>query len=214
MKNLDIFKTATILCIFLIGVTGKAQSHILDMATQDIPKNDLSSGQCYLKDVTHKLDNFLGTWEYTNGNEKFRIILTKTTKFHVQYPDIGLDLYQDGIDIQYQLLTNNQVTYTSPLVIHGTFRTTDGLILRGSLNDYGRITQTKHFAVTNQIAWQGGTPYRLGCIIEKIMVNLAQNEPEKISFKLYSKDTTGYSSAYQGMPTFSIPDDVVMVKVN
>ncbi len=179
------------------------------------PNAFFSSGQYYLKDVNNKLNNFLGTWEYTNGNQKFQIVLTKTTMYHVLKPAAQMNFYQDGIDIQYKLYTNNQLTYTSPLNASAVFRTIDGLKLEGGMYDYGRLSKAVTLPGTNKQVSVANKPLFAHCTIKKILVNLSNNEPEKISFDLTTFKMDGYDTeTYQGQPLFSIPNNIILVKVN
>ncbi len=82
-------KIIFLISILLIINFSNAQT-IVNMAgnSTNLPSNYRSTGNYYIKDVNNYLDNFTGTWEYVNGNEKFQIILTKVYKYHT----IGLIL--------------------------------------------------------------------------------------------------------------------------
>ncbi|MBO6183757.1 MAG: hypothetical protein J6O88_03560 [Chryseobacterium sp.] len=178
-----------------------------------LPSNYNSTGQYYVKDIGNNLDNFVGTWEYVNGNEKFQIILTKIIKFHYVAPTIKLNYYTDGIELKYKKFVNNVLTFQSPN--HNSqnkpaFDTIDGVLLKGGIKDYGRITKTVKIPLTNNVMYQGGGPVDARCEITKVSTN-----PDKIKFHLYLRqEFPNYDSeAYAGQPTFSLPNDVIMTKV-
>lgn len=186
------------------------------MSGDDInyPHGYLGTGQYYIKDINNHLDNFTGTWEYVNGNEKFQIVLTKVEKYHVTKPLINLNYYEDGIVLRYKKFVNNNLVFESPNYDMPDFSTTDGIVLDGNVNDYGRITKTLYMPHDPTILRrQGGFPVNATCKIEKLMT--LKTQPKKIKFTLYTPDIPNYDYAtYAGQPTFSIPNDIVMVKVN
>ena len=213
MKNIFI-KISFLLTLCLYSCTTSSQIIITRGGNNgNLPENYNSTGQYYYKDVNNYLNNFVGTWEYVNGNEKFQIILTKITNYHVVIPDIDLNYYEDGIVLQYKKYTNNVLTFESPIYENPNFSTTDGVKLEGALSDYGRITKTVVLFPTNHVRHQGGTPIHPDCDIEKL-----PNQPNKISFKLHSGMEHGHKGydkeTYAGQPTYSIPNNIIMDKVN
>lgn len=210
---------------FIIGVTfimmAKSQTVIiLGQKNPNLPENFLSSGQYYYKDINNYLDQFIGTWEYVNGNQKFQIILTQFVKYHDINPNINLNIYKDGIGIQYKKFENGNLIFTSPLPNEPSFTTIDGAKLKGFITDYGRLTvevnrPTFGFLEPFRL-YEGGEYFNPSCHIEKLMTLIG--EPEKIKFNLYLGETGGFGSpyanpAYQGQPLFSIPNDVILTKV-
>lgn len=93
MKNLNI------LIVFIITLSCKAQSPIVDIDTW----NGDSQENAYYKDVHNYFNDFEGTWLYTNGSTSFKIVLEKKTmaytgKFYMDYM-IGEYLYiENGIE--------------------------------------------------------------------------------------------------------------------
>ncbi|KUJ54668.1 hypothetical protein AR686_16875 [Chryseobacterium aquaticum subsp. greenlandense] len=186
----------------------------------NLPENFLSSGNYYYKDIYNYLDNFSGTWEYVNGNEKFQIILTKIVKYHLLDADLNYNIYEDGITFKYKKYLNNNLIYESPSNDYPSFTTENGSKLEGYINDYGRLTRTVYYpkGTGGGILKQGGEYFHPSCTIELLPAILTLNggvEPRKIKFTLYIGETVGEyrNPAYSGMPTFSIPNDVVMTKV-
>ncbi|WP_299180775.1 DUF6705 family protein [uncultured Chryseobacterium sp.] len=219
MKNI-IFKIS-----FIIGLTSimlaKSQTIIIwGQKNSNLPKNFLSTGQYYYKDVYNYLDNFTGTWEYVNGNEKFQIILTKFVKYHNIDPAININVYEDAIGIQYKKFENGNLVFESPLPNKPGFTTRDGIILEGYMNDYGRTTvevKSPSFGFLEQwIIHKGSEYFHPSCNIELLPLSLTH--PPRIKFNLYLRETGGFGSpydnpAYQGQPLFSIPNDIIMAKV-
>lgn len=181
-----------------------------------LPPDYNRTGQYYYKDVDNYLDNFTGTWEYVNGNEKFQIVLTKVIKYHVIEPLLDLNFYEDGIVLRYKKFVNNSLIFESPNYEMPDFSSTDGLLLKGNIKDYGRITKTIYMPYprnSTEVRWQGGHPIYPHCWIERLMT--LRTEPKKIKFSLSLTGTINYDrTTYAGQPTFSIPNDIVMVKVN
>lgn len=203
-----------IFLVFLFSVTTKAQT-VLNMAgnNANLPSNYRSTGNYYIKDINNYLDNFTGTWEYVNGNETFRIVLSKAIKFHLVIPLIKLDYYEDGIMIKYKKLLNGNVVFESPAAERPYFNTKNGIQLEGSIIDYGRIAKTVVVPKINKVLFSGGYPLQPNCDIELIPTNA--NESKKIKFHLYYWDhLTNYDhETYAGQPIFSVPNDIVMTKV-
>ncbi len=185
----------------------------------NLPENFKSTGQYYYKDIHNYLLPFVGTWEYVNGNEKFQIILTKVTKYHTVIPDLNLDFYEDGIALQYKKFLNGHPVFESPVTGKPIFTSENGLELEGAVTDYGRVTQTvyKPQQMGGGVWKQGGEYFYPDCTIEKLMTLL--NEPAKIKFHLYFFEHSQMFASpydnplYDGLPTFSIPNDIVMTKV-
>jgi hypothetical protein len=213
MKNI-ILKFSLILVIGIYTNSSNAQI-IVDMAGDNntYPSGYLSTGQYYIKDVNNHLDNFTGTWEYINGNEKFQIVLTKMEYYHVVKPNIQLNHYEDGIVLQYRKYVNNVLTFESPIYEDPNFRTEDGVVLTGHLSDYGRITKTVYYPLTTMVRAQGGEPIYPHCRISKELTHPSQ--PPKIFFNLELIDVVNYDTeTYAGQPTFSIPNNIVMTKID
>ena len=188
----------------------KSQTHIINMAGGNgtIPSNYNETGDYYIKDINNYLNNFVGTWEYINGNEKFQIILTKKIKHHTNYPDLPLNYYKDGLLFQYKKYINNTLVYQSPISIEPWFTTRDGVLLEGGIKDYGRLTKNVYIPLVNKLMYPGGGPVDANCEITKISAN-------QIKFHLYLRhEYPNYNTeAYAGQPLFSVPNDVIMTKV-
>ena len=206
--------------IIFLNISSLMKSQIVvDYASDSpLPSNWDETGNYYLKDVNNYLDNFTGTWEYVNGNEKFQIILTKIIKYHTLSSHLNLNYYEDGIVFRYKKYVNNNLVFESPIESYPTFNTEDGKILKGMSSDYERVTKTINLG--GGLIFEGGGHFPLSCHIEKLLINLSNNEPQKIKFKFYLGhfgESSGFGEynnpIYAGQPFFSIPDDIIMTKV-
>jgi hypothetical protein len=88
MKNI-----ITIAAAILTFLSCKAQSPILNM---EIDTKSNAPNNSYYKDVNNVLNNFEGTWLYTNGNTSLNIILVKSTQYYngKYYEDLLVGGYQ------------------------------------------------------------------------------------------------------------------------
>lgn len=185
-----------------------------------VPEDFQSSGNYYYKDIPNHLLNFIGTWEYVNGNEKFQIVLSKVTKHHtvVSHALFNFNFYEDGIVLQYKKYVNNLLIFESPVYQRPNFHTVDGITLIGKVFDYARVTKTIYYPQFFQggaVQKQGGEYFYPTCYIEKLPK--MKYEPHKIKFQLFMQDACcgeTQNEIYNGLPTFSIPNNIEMVKVN
>lgn len=89
-------KNIFLLSLFLLSTLYKSQSVVIDI-------NDSELGQpngYYMKDMYNVLNQFQGTYIYTNGNSFFKIVLVKKVK---QYNN---SYYEDLIIGEYQYIKN------------------------------------------------------------------------------------------------------------
>ena len=210
MKNMK-FKINLLLVLCLSSLSIRCQT-VINMSGDSItyPQNYLSTGHYYIKDINNYLDNFTGTWEYINGNEKFQIILVKVTFYHVVHSDLNLDFYEDGIIMQYKKFLNDNLIYESPIQTNPAFDTKDGISLNGYIEDFERLKKTIYYPFSSEVLIQGGQPIIPKCIIDKI-----NTSPQQIKFNLYLGETMNYDTeTYEGQSTFSIPSDITMTKMN
>jgi hypothetical protein len=208
-------KINLITCAIITLVYAKVSSQniiIRGIDNGNLPENFKSTGNYYYKDVYNYLDWFVGTWEYVNGNEKFQIVLTKVINYHNVDTYLNFDFNEDGIVLQYRKYINNQLIFESPLYEDPDFDSEDGNELKGSLFDYGRLTKTlyKDEPFNTQVWIPGGTPMPTLCFIKKHPL-----ENNKIKFSLNFFESHSYDAqAYAGQPVYSIPNNIVMTKVN
>ncbi|MGV3697058.1 DUF6705 family protein [Flavobacterium sp.] len=176
-----------------------------------LPENFISSGQYYYKDVYNYLNFYVGTWEYVNGNEKFQITISKVVNYHEVDSYLNLDFYEDGVVLQYRKYLNNQLIFESPAYENPNFYCEEGHILKGRIMDYGRLTRTLYKDPFNTEVWrQGGNPIIPICRITKHPLDF-----DKVKFNLSLPEADDYDyQTYNGQPFFSIPNDIILTKVN
>jgi hypothetical protein len=93
-------KIILIITIGLIFYNCKAQTPVLNMEIDtkyDAPNNS------YYKDINNELNNFEGTWLYTNGSTSLKLKLVKSTQYFNGsfYEDLLIGGYQyikDGVE--------------------------------------------------------------------------------------------------------------------
>ncbi|GEC79468.1 DUF6705 family protein [Flavobacterium aquatile] len=85
-------KNILFILLAFVTIQCKAQNPIIDLQEWD---GTITSGM-YLKDTSNLFNQFEGTWVYTNGNIKFKIILVKKSLFFNSgyYEDIMIGEYQ------------------------------------------------------------------------------------------------------------------------
>jgi len=93
----------TILLSVISAFSCKAQIIPQNNAYVDIPYH------AYIKDTENFLDNFVGTWQYQNGNEQFILTLSKVSHF-----DYGR-FYEDILIGEYKYVNSNGVTIVNTL---------------------------------------------------------------------------------------------------
>ncbi|GEM53659.1 hypothetical protein EB1_34490 [Empedobacter brevis NBRC 14943 = ATCC 43319] len=88
-----------------------SQSQIIPLKT---PLAELPEG-AYLKDVNNELNQFVGTWTYTEGSKKYTINFKKLIKEEFNW---GPHYYKDMLIGGYKLEVNNQIIYNSILTLY------------------------------------------------------------------------------------------------
>jgi hypothetical protein len=191
MKNLLLIVTIT-----LFYSCSSAQT-IIDMAGERQNKH-YDNGQYYIKDINNYMTTYLGTWSYVEGNKEFRITLTKITKYHEIFPEYNIDYYIDGLQIQYQKLENGIVIYNSILREHPTGIIKEFGKLNMSFTDYERNNES--FPVDLILI-----PYN----------TMGSSQQYKLRFKLDKfEQRNTYFEQHPNEPYFSVPNDIIMTKVN
>ena len=96
-------KTITIICTLIFLVNCKAQTPIL-------PRYDNeafgSIEGAYYKDTFNDFNGFEGTWQYTNGNTTFKMILQKKEMAQYISPMSGRSYYEDLLIGEYKYVEN------------------------------------------------------------------------------------------------------------
>lgn len=99
MKN-----TLTILSIFLFLLSCKAQQPIIPLYNST---DNFDTNNAYYKDIQGDLSKLVGTWEFSDGNEVFEIILQKNTQVLVDYSVTNISCYEDVLYGEYRYVDIN-----------------------------------------------------------------------------------------------------------
>lgn len=203
------------ICLLLAGGIS-AQIEVDQNASRDtLPDGYLKSGNYYFKDTHNYLNNFVGTYQYIDGNHKFEIILEKITKDHVQHASFqgpDYDYYEDGLSFQFKEYENGQLIYTSPEEDYASLSADDATHLSGMISDYRRITVDTSPSSEVSLFNDGGKALTPSAFIKRVPSSDG-------SFQIYMHLTCIHcgkydTETYQGQPTFSIPNRVVWTKVD
>lgn len=89
-------KNILILMLFILSSSGYAQSSLRSLENWD---GEIEQG-AYYKDLNNEMNNFEGTWLYTNGTTSLKIILVKKVMFFEG------DYYEDLMIGEYQYIEN------------------------------------------------------------------------------------------------------------
>jgi hypothetical protein len=157
----------------------------------------------YFKDIDNNFTPFLGTWEWQDNNQIFRITLWKEDM--VEYENGNLpSFYMDEIQGHFEMVEIGQqgqqfetVIYTSdkpigtssqyyPPVIHGD--SVDGLIAGGTILDNSNINPSNYFGVRCQFS----------------LDIIPNTNPNQAVFKVKSLSMSG--------DTYNIPSNITMTK--
>ena len=108
MKN-----TLTILSIFLFLLSCKAQQPIIPLYNGS---DYLDTNNAYYKDTQGDLSKLVGTWEFSDGNEVFKIILSKKLNHFVDITYRNISYYKDVLygEYRYVDINGNEMVNTLP----------------------------------------------------------------------------------------------------
>ncbi len=147
----------------------------------------------YYKDDANKMNPWVGTWKYTNGNTEFKIVFTKLSGFHMT-----------------PLLTGSNLNYYTDILNGGYYYKENGIV------------KTDHLIYTDQI-WAPlitGQLYTANDIstILRILYDEIDKEPRLsggcVNLTLLPGNTTQakweFSPAYR--KNYSVPDNVILTK--
>jgi len=180
--------------ILLISTSSHLYSQtVVDMAG-DRQSHHLKNGQYYVKDVNNFMQPYLGTWRYVDGNEEFRIILQKETKYRDVDTDYSIDYYIDGLKIQYQKFENGNLIYSSNIDSYPT----------GIIKEFGKVNMSfTDYERNNEIF-----------PVDLILESTGLNEFNKLKFILnrFERRNT-YHDEHPNEPYFSVPNDITMERM-
>lgn len=96
-------KKTYLFLIILFGLTCRAQSPIIDLLDDD----GSTINGAYYKDTNNILNQFDGTWLYTNGTTSFKMVLVKKELIYVN------NYYEDLIIGEYQYIKDGEELHNS-----------------------------------------------------------------------------------------------------
>lgn len=146
----------------------------------------------YYKDDANKMNPWVGTWKYTNGDTEFRIVFTKLSGFHMT-----------------PLLTQSNLNYYTDILNGGYYYKENGIV------------KTDHLIYTNQI-WAplifAGNYQTMNTTNLYISYDEIDKEPNLsggfVNFTLLPGSTTQakweFSPGYR--KNYSVPDNVILTK--
>jgi len=124
-------KLFQLLILFVICFACKAQTiSLTNVNWLTVPDG------AYVKDTDGKLDVFLGTWKWTNGNDEFTVVFVKK----LMYDGEGTNKYQKDIVMGGYRYINNGVEITNTLNFTTSFDVND----ISTFSNYAHIITTIH----------------------------------------------------------------------
>ncbi|MDR3246054.1 MAG: hypothetical protein LBT50_06430, partial [Prevotellaceae bacterium] len=153
------------------------------------------------------LDKFVGTWEWTSGNEKFQLIITKQKV----YMDIhGLKEYDyEDIPVAYHSYTKNGKVVSSSMNKMNITATTS--------SDISKVKKIKgHLMAPDYISLlflDEGKNDKLGKIDFKLVQGKTDEATWHLFFRRAGEFVTGVPGNQSVPEGYSMPTDVVMKKV-
>ncbi|WP_152611499.1 DUF6705 family protein [Psychroserpens damuponensis] len=179
--------------LFILFTSTLLPQTIVDMAGERLGTHR-KNGAYYIKDINNYMQPYLGTWSYTNGNNEFRITLTKDIMYHDVYPDYNIDYYIDGLRIQYQKYDNGVLTYTSNFDEYPT----------GIIKQFGKLNMSFTDNERNNESFP----------LDLILISTSTVNTYNLRFKLdkFERRNTYYEE-HPDEPYFSVPNDIIMTKL-
>ena len=167
-------------------------TEIVDMAGERESKHR-KDGIYYIKDINNYMQPYLGTWSYINGNNEFRITITKIDKHHVIFSDYNINYYKDGLNIQYQKYENGQLIYNSIVRQNPT----------GVIKKFGKLNMSFTDYERNSESFP----------LDLILIPIGSNQ-YNLNFKLdkFERRNT-YFEQHPNEPYFSVPNNIIMTKM-
>lgn len=176
------------LTIFFLGIANLKSQNIVPYNSPEMNTRFFTNGD-YYKDTTGELNYYVGTWQYTNGNQKFQLILTKVIMYHRSRNAPYVSYHYDGIKVKYKLFTNNVLTFESS----GEFTEFPSLTLfENNLTGTFQDEQRGNFIAKTSITKEAGN---------------------KIRFFLGNFEAVGqYHKDHPNESFYSVPNNVLMTK--
>jgi hypothetical protein len=184
-----------IFIIYIFTISCKAQN-IVDLTVYQQTEN---TNNKYFKDLNNNYLNFIGTWEYTNSINTFRLILWKKQKAELKFDDEIH--YIDILEGKFQIVENanlpNEQIINDSVKFYSQNGTTSNSILTAFNIDNNLCMGT----FTDNCANDGNGVIEGSCGLKK-------NNPTELRFTLQK-----IGNLLPG-ETFTVPTDVILTKVN
>ena len=189
----NIMKNILFTIPFILFTSTLLSQTIVDMAGERL-STYRKNGAYYIKDINNYMQPYLGTWTYTDGNNEFRITLTKVAMHHDTDTDYNIDYYIDGLRIQYKKYENGVVVYNSILRMNPT----------GIIKEFGKLNMSFTDYERNNESFP----------LDLILISTGTVNQYNLRFKLdkFERRNT-YHSEHPNEPYFSVPNDIIMTKL-
>ena len=162
---------------------------------------DTLSAQPY--EQVPELNQYVGTWEWVSGSDKFQIVITKQKLLTKNTND--QDYYRDRIVGWHSYTKNGQLVESSTDKSKNIYTTwmdaydNSTLIGGNRMNDYDKIS----------MFFQDIT--RVGKVGEAILEVIA-GEPSKLRWRLWGRDTVIFEDEPSPPSGWSVPTDLILTK--
>lgn len=193
-------KQILILIAILLSISCKSQT-TYPLSNYD-PRNLKNNN--YIKDTEGILNQFVGTWQWIQGNNTFQIILSKEEHWNGGNND---DYFTDVIVGGYKYIENGN------LVIDKLAYTTSFTSDISTWSDFTPILGGVTYPQTNQLNLSVYDKIKGKSARTKITLQAGTNGSTQAHWRLFDAETSNYhgSTKQQG---FSIPTNIILTKIN
>lgn len=190
------------LVVILIALSN---NYLKGQETVDLMQYNIGdNGNKYFKDLNNYYTPFIGTWEYTNGNETFRVVLWKVAR-HQSITETNS--FMDEMHGKFSMIQNAGLP--NETIIYRSDKN-----LPNSTSPWPNVIQ-----ISGGIANEIGGAFIDNCIlpttdktfiIGKLEINLNATSPLTANWKVIDLKGLRLSN----YPNFRVPKDIVLTKVN
>ena len=170
--------------------------------------NDLDN--IYFKDVNNTFNKFMGTWEYTDGTNYLKVVITKITKLNTTYPN-GQIQFRDILVASYLYKYNGVIVYnTIPPVIpnpNTRYNYIDGHIIENS----------NKVSLDNNESSTTTCPRTKNAEVNLTKLLTLSGQPQKIKWErvdLRESQGFGCDTGNYDTSDFKIPANMILTKIN
>ena len=160
----------------------------------------------YYKDIDNELNQFAGTWIYTNGNEKYSLDFKKLIKEEFQW---GPHYYKDLLVGGYKIVTSNQTIHNSIATQYNYIETNlRGLFFKQNQNKY-RLTfeDPLNCDITGSVTLEIDPNNRNKMIWHMTRDEMYYNREKCPELKYIDPETSTFGQ------TMSLPYEMILTKV-